>query len=1222
MHADDGLASQLQISEQHGVVRRLWQGGTRHLSALFAAPDNTARRPSIEDWDGFASRPREWAQSLTGVTEQAIQIWMPSTRNTELDGPALPPQPTLEWDIPPINPRARQDCAKQVTTWIAVARDLQARCQRRRGRLGARDRKEALRRMDLKTWAKSLRPNVGRLRLYSPEWVLDPDGRRRRPATSTDAMEGAAQEWERLFHDPPVPWQHPAFVQWVDPMGNRRGGLNFEYLVQAQAGGSEINPRAILEPGPWKIITWRPHQLHFLSDICVSIPGWVLSFCGSLSLWQAQRPGPCPGAPLHILSFGAMPSHVWTMDHFHPGIGAAAASYAIALENNRFADRSALQRLEPEHRDHWIRKMRWSRPGRTGFKVAFLPLLPVWCQELFWELTDMQRALATIAPSNKRAVQINLPKSSGGWRPLSMMEEAFKVIEGPVTHRISTARSLLTHGQMYSGTNLAYEKHQAATSEVLYTDCIICEIAVRSGSPFVRIPSDYEKYFNSLVFEEVDAMQLARGVPDMVRRFYTDAFQKITVAVETRWGNTRELEYKRGVPQGTISSPELSKPAQEPILRMRELSPVHFITDHGIAVAVAAYADDAEHYAGGIQQLPLLLRELGAGSMLAGVGYAWKKFSVYASDWDSVVGTEWAAERGVTQDGVRASGYDIWTGNTIHTTLPRSHVDTVETLLGKRGSIGDKHATAAQDLLDKLSALRRKLTHRNCDWDEVAAAFQLIGRGYISYAPLIGIPCPLSLHMQDTDLQLLILKRLQVRCSVERVSLLAARGSGGLQMPSMVECMVTAVASDLLLLMNGNTTASHLARAELRVAMQVHPAEASAQQGIVCRAMLFLAGYGIYLAVSSERFLSRLLDHLKVRLGSAHALLVGPADEWSHQQGRHFCRVGRFANAMRRALVTLQRDFVVQQWDSVQIWQQLLDPVSGLSPSDCAAATQAALTSSRSDWAVECHMFHRPLPNALPDEDWAEEAWSSPWAANLDSRSAYLDAPTDAAFSGLDFGMYSDGGMTNSNNCTFCSQARSFGALGAYWDSSSECTERLISRLPSRFGYEDAGVHEAELAAMLTALRWRQPDGWNLVVVDRSSLCNVLQQASLGRPHALRGLSSHFLVGRLQRVLVALRDAWRESTPKPSWRLQQEARPEIWNCKLHDKWMCKITHCTAGLVVVDIKSHQVHTNIPHPVITRGNEQQDAGCTTGRSKPLPPDVKYPTGGLFAFMVMGR
>ena len=60
-------------------------------------------------------RPREWAQALTGVTEQAIQIWVPSTHDTEQHGPAPPPQPTLDWDTPPINPRARQDCAKQVS---------------------------------------------------------------------------------------------------------------------------------------------------------------------------------------------------------------------------------------------------------------------------------------------------------------------------------------------------------------------------------------------------------------------------------------------------------------------------------------------------------------------------------------------------------------------------------------------------------------------------------------------------------------------------------------------------------------------------------------------------------------------------------------------------------------------------------------------------------------------------------------------------------------------------------------------------------------------------------------------------------------------------------------------------------------------------------------------------------------------------------------------------
>ena len=52
---------------------------------------------------------------------------------------------------------------------------------------------------------------------------------------------------------------------------------------------------------------------------------------------------------------------------------------------------------------------------------------------------------------------------------------------------------------------------------------------------------------------------------------------------------------------------------------------------------------------------------------------------------------------------------------------------------------------------------------------------------------------------------------------------------------------------------------------------------------------------------------------------------------------------------------------------------------------------------------------------------------------------------------------------------------------------------------------------------------------------------------------------------------------------------------------------------------MDIKSHQEHSNIPHPVITRGNEQQDEGCGLARSQMRPPDVWYPTGGFFAFMV---
>ena len=88
-------------------------------------------------------------------------------------------------------------------------------------------RKAALRRMDFKSWARVLRPSLGR---------ADPQilprvgsGCRGTPANAQDALEGAAQEWERLFHAPPSPWF----------LGNKRGGLNFEHLTNRPHAGDE-----------------------------------------------------------------------------------------------------------------------------------------------------------------------------------------------------------------------------------------------------------------------------------------------------------------------------------------------------------------------------------------------------------------------------------------------------------------------------------------------------------------------------------------------------------------------------------------------------------------------------------------------------------------------------------------------------------------------------------------------------------------------------------------------------------------------------------------------------------------------------------------------------------------------------------------------------------------------------------------------------------------------
>ena len=92
----------------------------------------------------------------------------------------------------------------------------------------------------------------------------------------------------------------------------------------------------------------------------------------------------------------------------------------------------------------------------------------------------------------------------------------------------------------------------------------------------------------------------------------------------------------------------------------------------------------------------------------------------------------------------------------------------------------------------------------------------------------------------------------------------------------------------------------------------------------------------------------------------------------------------------------------------------------------------------------------------------------------------------------------------------------------------------------------------------------------------------------------------------------------------PRWRKDQVAHPDVWNVKtsaeLGDapRWMSKIAFEQDGLVGVDIKSHQVNSAIPYPVIKEGNDAQDANCLSVTTSPKPPDICLPSGGPFAFL----
>ena len=92
----------------------------------------------------------------------------------------------------------------------------------------------------------------------------------------------------------------------------------------------------------------------------------------------------------------------------------------------------------------------------------------------------------------------------------------------------------------------------------------------------------------------------------------------------------------------------------------------------------------------------------------------------------------------------------------------------------------------------------------------------------INFCPLVGLPSPSQLHAEDSAFQGLLLSGMGVRATAERMSLLVSH-QAGMQAPSVVESVLAATASDLVLLLSGTTPTSHLARDSLFDAQRAEP---------------------------------------------------------------------------------------------------------------------------------------------------------------------------------------------------------------------------------------------------------------------------------------------------------------------------------------------------------------------------------------------------------------
>ena len=93
--------------------------------------------------------------------------------------------------------------------------------------------------------------------------------------------------------------------------------------------------------------------------------------------------------------------------------------------------------------------------------------------------------------------------------------------------------------------------------------------------------------------------------------------------------------------------------------------------------------------------------------------------------------------------------------------------------------------------------------------------------------------------------------------------------------------------------------------------MYAKPKEVDTTFGLVNHATTFLAGYGIYVCTSTDRFVGRMLDaDANIHKTNGHAFF-GAFDSNKYTMAQAYCRAGRYANAIRMAVGQMERSNIL-----------------------------------------------------------------------------------------------------------------------------------------------------------------------------------------------------------------------------------------------------------------------------------------------------------------------
>ena len=134
-----------------------------------------------------------------------------------------------------------------------------------------------------------------------------------------------------------------------------------------------------------------------------------------------------------------------------------------------------------------------------------------------------------------------------------------------------------------------------------------------------------------------------------------------------------------------------------------------------------------------------------------------------------------------------------------------------------------------------------------------------------------------------------------------------------------------AVSGELIFCLNGRTLASDIARDSLQDAMFSDPVSTDFMYGLLTKAMAFLAGYGIYVSVATDKLVGRMLDNFASRHSVRGHPLLGPFNSHAFSRAQKYCRVGVLANTIRLVIKELRtRDIRPVQWNFARTWKRAL----------------------------------------------------------------------------------------------------------------------------------------------------------------------------------------------------------------------------------------------------------------------------------------------------------